>query len=491
MPATQVMIVEDESVIALDIKQSLNRLGYSVCGMAASGDSALRKIATHRPDVILMDIHLKGEMTGIDVSERVKTDFQIPIVYLTANADSSTFKEAKSTDPYGYILKPFDEKELGIAIEIALHQHQKTETTRSSESWYATAFQSLNEAVIATDTEGLVVFMNAASEALTGYRLADVVNQPVQDILVFHRKVKQLDQVKLSGSVSSILEAAMRGQATVPFPHNALVATQDSKTAPVEGGASAIRDALGNIIGTIFIFKQIQESSFFGAPVQASGAIAAKPTDKTTNKSTESLDPFATISEASTSNSNLIDDDSDDAALVRAFTQAFIQKQPILLSTPNLVAEASRNSAQLTNKKEGVIVSVKLINNKVTAVVKGDSAYWELVRHILIENSFFPVSQRTNGTHYYQHRTIPEQYQIYHTSASELREVWYGKSSLNRPNNSNALNSLTRESILVLRRGSWYHIRRLDSAEGSLRIQTIGGEMFVSLEDSLIWGTRG
>ena len=485
MPATQVMIVEDESVIALDIKQSLNRLGYSVCGMAASGDSALRKIATNRPDVILMDIHLKGEMTGIDVSERVKSDFQIPIVYLTANADSSTFQEAKGTDPYGYILKPFDEKELGIAIEIALHQHQKGAAVRSSERWYATAFQSLNDAVIATDTEGLVVFMNAASEALTGYRLADVVNQPIEDVLVFHRKIKQLDQVKLSGSVSSILEAAMRGRATVPFPHNALVATQDSKTAPVEGGASAIRDVSGNIIGTIFIFKQIQDSSLFGAPVPSLSAIASEPTAKTT----ESLDPFATISEASTRNP--IDDDSDDAALVRAFTQAFIQKQSVLLSTPNLVAEASRNSTQLKSKKEGIIINVKLVDNKVTAVVKQDSAYWELIRHILIENSFFPVGQRTNGTHYYQHRTIPEQYQIYHTSASELREVWYGKSSLNQSNYNKALTGLTRESIIVLRRGSWYHIRRLDSAEGNLRIQTIGGEMFLALEDSLIWGTHG
>lgn len=154
------------------------------------------------------------------------------------------------------------------------------------------------------------------------------------------------------------------------------------------------------------------------------------------------------------------------------------------------MAEASRNSTRLTNKKEGIIVNVKLVDDKVTAVVKQDSAYWELIRHILIENSFFPVSQRTNSTHYYQHQTIPEQYQIYHTSASELREVWYGKSSLNQSNNK-ALTSLTRESIIVLRRDSWYHIRRLDFAEGNLRIQTIGGEMFLSLEDSLIWGTHG
>ena len=131
--AKRVMVVEDESVISLDIKTSLMRLGYSIAGVAASGDIALRKIRESRPDVILMDIHLKGEMTGIDVSEQVRSELQIPIVFLTANADSSTFKEANQTDPYGYLLKPFEEKELGIAIEIALHKHEKEQIIRSSE----------------------------------------------------------------------------------------------------------------------------------------------------------------------------------------------------------------------------------------------------------------------------------------------------------------------------------------------------------------------
>ena len=92
-PARRVMIVEDESVISLDIKNSLMRLGYDIAGVAASGESALSKIQSNRPDIILMDIHLKGEMTGIDVSEKVKSDFQIPIVYLTANAMTARLKK--------------------------------------------------------------------------------------------------------------------------------------------------------------------------------------------------------------------------------------------------------------------------------------------------------------------------------------------------------------------------------------------------------------
>ncbi|MGC1308141.1 MAG: response regulator [Phormidesmis sp.] len=482
MSATKVMIVEDESVIALDIKSSLNRLGYAVSGIAASGDAALRKIKTIRPDLVLMDIHLKGEMTGIEVSEQIKSDFQIPIVYLTANADSSTFQEAKGTDPYAYILKPFEEKELGIAIEIALHQHQKSQTVSSSERWYATAFQSLNEAVIATDPDGLVVFMNAAAELIADCRLADVIDRSIADVLMFQRLISQFERVDLSGSVSSILAAVMRGRTVVPFPHNVQVVARSFKTTPIEGSATAIRDAKGSILGSIFVFKQIEEIASDGSPVRPATAdwellnerMDAQPAPVASHKSQA---------------------DSDDMALVQAFTRGFINKQPVLLSTPHLIADASSESTTLANKTEGVIVSVKLINGKLTAIVRRDSAYWELVRHVLVENNFFPVSQRTNGTHYYQHRTIPERCQIYHTSAKELWEAWHGKVSFGQAGSgqetSDRLSTqFVRASIIVLRRGAWYHIQKLVCTEDSLHIKTIGGEMFTALDDSMVWGLQ-
>ena len=134
MANSKVMIVEDESIISLHIKGSLLRLGYSISGVAASGEAALRKIETTPPDLVLMDIHLKGDMNGIEVSKKIESDFQIPVIYLTANADSVTFQEAKQTSPHSYIIKPFQEKELGMAIELALHQHQKEQRSRSSEA---------------------------------------------------------------------------------------------------------------------------------------------------------------------------------------------------------------------------------------------------------------------------------------------------------------------------------------------------------------------
>jgi signal transduction histidine kinase len=124
MTPPTIFVVEDESIIALDIKNSLRKSGYQVAGMATSAIEALKKIAEVSPDLVLMDIQLRGEMDGVETAERVRTDFQIPVVYLTAHADEHTLQRAKITQPFGYVLKPFEDKELTTTIEIALSRHQ-------------------------------------------------------------------------------------------------------------------------------------------------------------------------------------------------------------------------------------------------------------------------------------------------------------------------------------------------------------------------------
>ncbi|MGB7250962.1 MAG: response regulator [Phormidesmis sp.] len=486
--ATKVMVVEDESVISLDIKNSLTKLGYTVSGVAASGEVALMKIQNNRPDLILMDIHLKGEMSGIDVSEKVKSDFGIPIVYLTANADSSTFQEAKDTDPYGYLIKPFEERELGIAIEIALNKHQKEQVVRSSESWYASAFQSLNEAVVATDPHGYVVFMNTLAESITGWLLAEAIDRPVTNVLKFQRKIQQFDQIDLKESVSSILGAVLRGKAVVPLPHGAQLASKTQATVAVEGSATAIRDGAGNITGSLFIFRRDPAAIAAENPVSMQPSMAMSKQSASKQPVSKQLDSTEKSNTAIADNQAYID--NDDVALVKAFVQAFIKQQPALLSTHHLVASSGKSSTTLTTKAEGIIVNVQTIDGKLTAIVKQASAYWELVRHVLIENSFFPVSRRTNGTCYFQHRTIPDNCQIYHTSAMELWDTWHGKAGPDESSRESKLAGLSRERIVVLRRGSWYHIQKLALANDTLHIKTVGGEIFLTPEDSLIWGVQ-
>ncbi len=117
-----ILIVEDESIVALDIMDKLERLGYNVLAIVSSGEEAVEKVAKIQPDLILMDIVLKGKIDGIEAARRIQESFNIPIIYLTAHSDEQTLKRAKITRPFGYIIKPFTDKDLQNAIEIILYE---------------------------------------------------------------------------------------------------------------------------------------------------------------------------------------------------------------------------------------------------------------------------------------------------------------------------------------------------------------------------------
>ncbi|MGL5890046.1 MAG: response regulator [Bacteroidia bacterium] len=125
MSKTNILIVEDESIVAKDIQMSLRKLGYNVVAICSNGEDAIRTVEEQTPDLVLMDIMLKGNMSGIEAAEQIRERFSIPIIYLTAYADESTLSKAKITEPYGYIIKPFKEIDLRTSIEMALYKHQK------------------------------------------------------------------------------------------------------------------------------------------------------------------------------------------------------------------------------------------------------------------------------------------------------------------------------------------------------------------------------
>ncbi|AFZ44992.1 response regulator receiver protein [Halothece sp. PCC 7418] len=124
MSANKILIVEDEAVVSLDISRRLEKMGYEVMGRLASGEEAIELIQQERPDLVLMDINLQGEMDGIETATKLYKDHNLPVIYLTAYAGQSTLERAKESKPYGYILKPFKERELHAAIEIAISRHE-------------------------------------------------------------------------------------------------------------------------------------------------------------------------------------------------------------------------------------------------------------------------------------------------------------------------------------------------------------------------------
>jgi CheY-like chemotaxis protein len=131
---TRVMIVEDEAVVALHLRQELTKLGHVVAGVASTGEQALKLIEEVFPDVILMDIHIQGEMDGIETVSRIPRYLHIPVIYLTAYSEDTTLKRASDTRPYGYLIKPFLDRELHATIKMALERSKADEAVRENEA---------------------------------------------------------------------------------------------------------------------------------------------------------------------------------------------------------------------------------------------------------------------------------------------------------------------------------------------------------------------
>ncbi|HEY9692829.1 MAG TPA: ATP-binding protein [Oculatellaceae cyanobacterium] len=146
MPYTKLLVVEDEEIVAFDIESTLMALGYDVIAVVPSGEEAIQEAATNKPDLVLMDIRLKGSMDGIQAGSIIK-QFNIPVVYLTAHADTATLQRAKITTPFGYLVKPFEEIALQTTIEIALSRHQAEEILRKSEAQLKQQAQELEQAL--------------------------------------------------------------------------------------------------------------------------------------------------------------------------------------------------------------------------------------------------------------------------------------------------------------------------------------------------------
>src|SRR5512136_2513299 len=162
----RILVVEDELIIAKGIEKRLIALGYSVIDIVPTGEEAVETALNEMPDLVLMDVCLQGRMDGVMAAEKIRSKADIPVIYLTAYADSDTLARAKITEPFGYIVKPFQDITLKSAIEMALYKHMMESRLRHSEQWLATILRSVGDAVIATDSRGAVSFMNPVAEKL-------------------------------------------------------------------------------------------------------------------------------------------------------------------------------------------------------------------------------------------------------------------------------------------------------------------------------------
>ncbi len=252
MSQKKIAIVEDEHVIAMEIEDRIKKLGYSVPFVAASGEEAIEKMTTMSPDLILMDIMLEGGMDGIETAEKIRNNLNIPIVYLTAYSDEKTLSRAKLTDPYGYILKPLQEKELHKTIEIAIYKYEMEKKLREDKQWFSTTLKSIGDAVITTDTEEKIKFMNPVAESLTCWNMKEALNKNVKSVFNI------IDEKNPSFSDNPVKTVLKEG-IMYSFSKSTILITRNGSEMPVDVCASPIKDDKGHINGVVLIFRDISE----------------------------------------------------------------------------------------------------------------------------------------------------------------------------------------------------------------------------------------
>jgi len=252
MPKKRILIVEDEAIVAEDIRLSLENMGYEVVAIASTGEDAIKKTRELRPDLVLMDIILAGKVNGISAAGDIRSSLNIPVVYLTAYSDEKTLERAKVTEPFGYIIKPFDERELRSTIETALYKHEMEERLRESREWLNVTLRSIGDAVIATDTEAKVMFMNPQAEALTGWKETEAMGKGLEEVFNI---INEITGEAVENPVGRILrEGIILGLAN----HTVLI-SRDGRHIPIEDSGAPIKDSHGNVIGVVMVFHDVTE----------------------------------------------------------------------------------------------------------------------------------------------------------------------------------------------------------------------------------------
>jgi PAS domain S-box-containing protein len=252
MSNTAILIVEDEAIVAEDLKNKLKRLGYEVAGIAAEGEEAVALVGSLRPNLVIMDIQLEGSIDGIEAAQAIQHFCDVPVIYLTAHSDSATIARAKLTGPIGYILKPFEERELAIQVELALYKHRIDQQVRRQREWLRVTLTSIGDAVIATDSEGLISFINPVAESLTGWTTDEAVGQSISQVF---RVVNEQTGQPLEEPVTQVL----REGCAVDLANHAALITKDGRIVPVEDTAAPILTATGEVIGAVLVFQDVTE----------------------------------------------------------------------------------------------------------------------------------------------------------------------------------------------------------------------------------------
>jgi two-component system, cell cycle sensor histidine kinase and response regulator CckA len=250
MDRRKILIVEDEAIVAADLSSKLRQLGYETVGITASGEKAIELASRLSPDLVLMDIQLEGVIDGIEAAEAIHNEMDLPIVYLTAFSDTLTLDRAKLTGPFGYLLKPFEERDLATQIEMALYRHYTDRKIRLQSEQLRVTLRSIGDAVISCDTRSIITFINPVAEALTGWSAGEATGRPLSEIFSI---VNELSGAILENPVEAVLK---EGRPVALANHTNLI-KRGGGSVPIEDSAAPILNDKGQVIGAVLVFRDV------------------------------------------------------------------------------------------------------------------------------------------------------------------------------------------------------------------------------------------
>ena len=252
MDKVKILITDEELIVADDLRTTLGHMGYQVTGVAASLEEAIDLAATTEPNVVLMDIKLRGGRDGPRAADQSRPNFDVPVIYLTGLADAETLRRAGSTLPYGYLVKPCQEQSLSAAIEVALRLHQTQILLRRLERFLATTLKVIGEGVIAVDLDANIAYLNAAAERLTGWTLPEAQGRPWDAVL---RLLREDHRATVEDPVLRVIRD--HGAFDIPVP--TLLIARGGAERPLRLTATPLEDQEGKLTGVVLTFRDCSQ----------------------------------------------------------------------------------------------------------------------------------------------------------------------------------------------------------------------------------------
>jgi len=251
--ALRILVAEDDGMVAEAICDRLTDSGVEVVARAETGAAAVEAALALRPDLILMDVRLKGGMDGIRASELINEKMRVPVVYLTGDSDQKTLQRAKAASAYGYVLKPFHIRNLIVAIEVAVDRFELERRVEESQLTYATILGSIADGVIAVDTQGCVRFMNGVAERLTGWSTRDGERELLGTVL-------NLIDSRGDPVAMDLVARVLHSRNTLAFGRDAFVISREGVRVPVDGGLSCVVDSLDRVVGACITLRDVTDA---------------------------------------------------------------------------------------------------------------------------------------------------------------------------------------------------------------------------------------